>query len=147
MKLSSGIARIGELQRAGVNVALGTDGAASANDLDLWMAMRLAAFVQHLPARAVVRMATIDGARALGIDHLVGSLEVGKRADVVMLDANAPSLTPLFDPLSSIAYAGSRAEVDTVVVDGRVVVRGGRMVDIDVPALLAEVRAFAVELS
>lgn len=109
--------------------------------------MRLAAFVQHLPARAVVRMATIDGARALGIDHLVGSLEVGKRADVVMLDANAPSLTPLFDPLSSIAYAGSRAEVDTVVVDGRVVVRGGRMVDIDVPALLAEVRAFAVELS
>jgi 5-methylthioadenosine/S-adenosylhomocysteine deaminase len=153
LKLASGIARVPELQRAGVTVALGTDGSASANDLDLFMAMRLAGYVQKgtqgnaavLPAAALVRMATIDGARALGIDHLVGSLEVGKRADLVVLDVDAPSMHPVFDPHAAIAYAATRAEVRTVVADGRVVVRDGRVTSVDIAPLLAQIDALTAE--
>ncbi len=147
MKLGSGIARVPELQHAGINVALGTDGAASGNDLDLFVAMRLAGYVQKgtrhdatlLPAAELVRMATINGARALGIDQLVGSLEVGKRADLVVLDADAPSMHPRADPYSAIAYCASRAEVRDVVVDGVQVVRNGRVLTVDVGAVLAEI--------
>jgi 5-methylthioadenosine/S-adenosylhomocysteine deaminase len=151
LKLASGIARVPELQSAGVNVALGTDGSASANDLDLFMAMRLAGYVQKgsrgdaavLPAAALVRMATIDGARALGIDHVVGSLEVGKRADLVVLDADAPSMHPVFDPHAAIAYAATRAEVRTVVADGRVVVSEGRVMSINIGPVLEQIDALA----
>jgi 5-methylthioadenosine/S-adenosylhomocysteine deaminase len=147
LKLASGIARVPELQRAGVTVALGTDGSASANDLDLFMAMRLAGYTQKgtkgdaalLPAATLVRMATMDGARALGIDHLVGSLEVGKRADLVVLDVDAPSMHPVFDPHATIAYAATRAEVKTVVADGRVVVD----VTVDMGLVVAQIDALA----
>jgi 5-methylthioadenosine/S-adenosylhomocysteine deaminase len=143
-KLGSGLAPIRQLLDAGVNVALGTDGSASANDLDLWMAMRLAAFLPgialgdptSITARDVVRMATINGAKAMGVDSQLGSLEVGKRADIVVLDADAPSLTPSFDPYGTIAYAASRAEVDTVLVGGEAVVSRGRV--LTVPADLGE---------
>jgi 5-methylthioadenosine/S-adenosylhomocysteine deaminase len=154
LKLASGIARVPELQRAGVNVALGTDGSASANDLDLFIAMRLAGYVQKgssgdaavLPAARLVRMATIDGARALGIDHIVGSIEVGKRADLVVLDVDAPSMHPVFDPHAAIAYAATRAEVRTVITDGRVVVDGGRVTSVDTGAVFGQVDALAAGL-
>jgi 5-methylthioadenosine/S-adenosylhomocysteine deaminase len=153
LKLASGIARVPELQRGGVNVALGTDGSASANDLDLFMAMRLAGYMQKgsrgdaaiLPAAALVRMATIDGARALGIDHLVGSLEVGKRSDLLVLDVDAPSMHPVFDPHAAIAYAATRAEVRTVVTDGRVVVEHGRVTSVDLGAVLTQIDALATQ--
>jgi 5-methylthioadenosine/S-adenosylhomocysteine deaminase len=151
-KLASGLAPVRQLLDAGVNVALGTDGSASANDLDLWMAMRLAGFLPGIAlgdptsvtARHLVRMATINGAKALGIDSQLGSLEVGKRADIVMLDADAPSLTPSFDPYGTIAYAASRAEVDTVLVGGEAVVSRGRL--LTVPPDLGERVAVAAEL-
>jgi 5-methylthioadenosine/S-adenosylhomocysteine deaminase len=130
-KLASGVARILDLQRAGVNVALGTDGPASGNDIDLWIAIRLAGYMQKtfsknpamLPAVELVRMATINGARALQLDHMIGSLEVGKRADIIILDADSPSLTPNFDPHTTIATCVTRADVRHVLVDGNVVVR------------------------
>jgi 5-methylthioadenosine/S-adenosylhomocysteine deaminase len=145
-KLGSGFAPIAELLAADVPVALGTDGAASANDLDLWMAMRLAAY--PLAARAgpgtlsahdVLAMATIGGARAAGTPDR-GSIEPGKRADLVVFDASSPSLTPSYDPVSTVAYAASRADVRWVLAGGRVVVDDRELVTIDVAAALDAVR-------
>jgi 5-methylthioadenosine/S-adenosylhomocysteine deaminase len=138
-KLASGVARILDLQRAGVNVALGTDGPASGNDIDLWIAIRLAGYMQKtfsknpamLPAVELVRMATINGARALQLDHMIGSLEVGKRADIIILDVDSPSLTPNFDPHTTIATCVTRADVRHVLVDGNVVVRDRKCLTID----------------
>jgi len=138
-KLASGVARILDLQRAGVNVALGTDGPASGNDIDLWIAIRLAGYMQKtfakdpavLPALELVRMATINGARALQLDHMIGSLEVGKRADIIVLDADSPSLMPNFDPHTTIATCVTRADVRHVIVDGNVVVRDRKCLTID----------------
>ena len=138
-KLASGVARILDLQRAGVNVALGTDGPASGNDIDLWIAIRLAGYMQKtfsknpamLPAVELVRMATINGARALQLDHMIGSLEVGKLADIIILDADSPSLTPNFDPHTTIATCVTRADVRHVLVDGNVVVRDRKCLTID----------------
>jgi 5-methylthioadenosine/S-adenosylhomocysteine deaminase len=143
-KLASGTARIVDLHKQGVNVALGTDGPASGNDLDLWLAMRLAGYVQKtaasdptvLPALDVLRMATINGAKALHIDHLVGSLEVGKYADIVVLDAFSPSLTPVFDPHVAIVAAAGRGDVCHVVVHGQVVVRDRMALTIDARAVV-----------
>ena len=146
-KLASGTARIVELHKQGVNVALGTDGPASGNDIDLWLAMRLAGYVQKtatsdptvLPALDVLRMATINGAKALHIDHLVGSLEVGKYADLVVLDAFSPSLTPVFDPHVAIVAAAGRGDVCHVVVHGQVVVRDRKALNIDAAAVVDRV--------
>ncbi len=147
LKLASGIAPVTELRAAGVNVSLGTDGSASANDLDMWVAMRLAAYTQKnrsgaetMTAHDIVHMATIDGARSLGIDHLVGSIEVGKRADLVVLDANSPSLTPSYHPYSTVAFAAGRGDVRHVVADGRVVVRDRELMTIDIGATVAAAR-------
>lgn len=148
MKLASGVCRIPELHAAGVNVGLGTDGPSSSNDLDMYAAMRSAALVHKgvrldptvLPAAQVLRMATIDGARALGIDHLVGSIEVGKRADLVLLDAASPSLNPVFDAGSAIVYSASRADVTDVWVDGRHVVEDRRCTTIDIDGAIHEAR-------
>ncbi len=134
-KLASGLAPVRKLLDAGVNVALGTDGAASANDLDLWMAMRLAGFLSsimhddptEISARELVRMATINGAKAMGVDSLLGSIEVGKRADILMLDPNAYATMPTFDPVGTLAYATTRAEVHTVLVGGAIVVSNGKV--------------------
>ena len=148
-KLGSGFAPIAELLSAGVPVALGTDGAASANDLDLWMATRLAAY--SLAARAgpgtlsahdVVAMATTGGATAAGTADR-GSIEPGRRADLVVLDASSPSLTPSYDPVSTVAYSASRADVRWVVAGGRVVVDDRELVTIDVAAAVDAVRRLA----
>lgn len=147
-KLASGTARIIDLHKAGVNVALGTDGPASGNDMDLWLAMRLAGYAQKntshdptvMPALDVLRMATINGAKALHVDHLIGSLEVGKAADIVVLDADSPSLTPVFDPHVAIVAAAGRADVSTVVVNGRVVVRDKRALTINHEQTVQRVR-------
>jgi 5-methylthioadenosine/S-adenosylhomocysteine deaminase len=143
-KLASGLAPVRRLLDAGVNVALGTDGAASANDLDIWMAIRLAGFlpsIMHddpteISAKELVRMATINGAKAMGVDSLLGSIEVGKRADLVMLDPDAFGTMPSFEPLGTLAYATTRAEVHTVMVGGNVVVSNGRV--LNAPVNLAE---------
>lgn len=151
MKLASGICRVPDLHAAGVTVGVGTDGPSSANALDMYHAMRSTALVHKgtrldptlLPASAVLRMATIDGARALGIDELVGSIEVGKRADLVLLDPWSPSLNPVFDPCSAIVYSGSRGDVTDVWIDGRHVVDGRRCTTVDVPAAVRDARAEA----
>ena len=141
LKLASGICRVSDLSAAGATVGLGTDGPSSSNDLDLFAAMRFAGLVakvaQHdasaLSAHEVLKMATIGGARALGMEQMTGSIEVGKAADLVRLDPASPSLTPSYDPVSSVVYAASRADVVDVWVGGRRVVvdRVAQTVDVD----------------
>lgn len=153
-KLASGIARILDLHNAGVNVALGTDGPASGNDIDLWIAIRLAGYMQKtvaknpavLPALEIVRMATINGARAMQLDHLIGSLEVGKRADMIVLDADSPSLTPNFNPHTTIATAVTRADVQHVLVDGKMVVRDRKCLTIDHKSAVGAVKALGKQV-
>ena len=153
-KLASGIARILDLQRAGVNIALGTDGPASGNDIDLWIAIRLAGYMQKtnaenpavLPSIEIVRMATINGARALQLDHMIGSLEVGKRADLIVLDADSPSLTPNFDPHTTIATCVTRADVLHVLVDGNIVVRDRKCLTIDHKSAVNKVKSLGKQV-
>ena len=131
--LGSGIAPIPACLAAGVNVCLGTDGAASNNATDLFDAIRLAALVHKgacrdataMNAEAAVRMATSSGARALGMEEEIGSLEVGKRADIVLFDPDKLKSTPVHDPLATIAYSASAENVDTTIVEGKVVYRKG----------------------
>jgi 5-methylthioadenosine/S-adenosylhomocysteine deaminase len=149
MKLASGVCRVVDLRAAGATVALGTDGPSSSNDLDLFAAMRVAgllAKVSHLDPTAlsahdVLKMATIEGARALGLDDVTGSIEVGKEADLIRLDPWSPSLTPAFDPVSAVVYAASRADVVDVWVAGRQVLADRRHTTIDVEAAIRDVRA------
>jgi 5-methylthioadenosine/S-adenosylhomocysteine deaminase len=128
LKLASGIAPVAPMLRAGVNVALGTDGAASNNRLDLFQEMRTAALIakasardaQALPAHAALRAATLGGAQALGLGERIGSIECGKRADLVAVDLGAPELAPCYDPVSHLVYAAGREHVSHVWVDGEI---------------------------
>jgi 5-methylthioadenosine/S-adenosylhomocysteine deaminase len=151
MKLASGIAPVPEYLAAGVTVGLGTDGAASNNDLDMFEAMRFAALLHKLktrdprvlPATTALEMATIYGARALGLEKQIGTIEVGKRADLVVVSTAGARLTPLYNPVSHLVYAARGEDVQTVMVNGRVLMRDRKMLTLDEPAVLAEARKFA----
>lgn len=146
LKLGSGIARIAEMIEAGVNVCLGTDGAASNNDLDMLGEMRTAALLQKghnndprvLTTIEVLEMATINGAKAYGLDHLIGSIEPGKRADIAVLDFRKAHLTPCHDVYANLVYSAGKADVDMVMIDGRIQMEGSTLNVIEEEALLAE---------
>ncbi len=130
LKLGSGIARVREMIERGISVSLGADGAACNNRLDMLTEMRTAALTQKalhgpqaLPALRMLRMATIDGARAMGLENEIGSIEIGKRADMTLFDLDAVRTTPCPDPVSAIVYAAEATNIRTVVIDGRVVLR------------------------
>ncbi len=149
MKLASGIARVPEYLEAGITVALGTDGPASNNNLDIFEDMKICALVHKankgdpsmLPAQNVLELATINGAIALGMGSEIGSIEVGKKADVVLVDLNRPNLTPLTNPISHLVYAARGSDVSTVIIDGKIVMENGQMRTLDE----VEVLNFAVE--
>lgn len=154
LKLASGMAPVGALLAAGVNVALGTDGAASNNRLDLFEEMRLAALLAKAvagdaavaPAHTVLRMATLDGAQALGLADSIGSLSAGKAADFAAVSFASPELEPCYDPVSHLVYAASRHDVTHVWVAGRAVVENRRPCLIDLDSLGARVRAWQERL-
>jgi 5-methylthioadenosine/S-adenosylhomocysteine deaminase len=151
MKLSSGTAPVMGYRKAGVNVGIGTDGAASNNDLDMFEAMRQAAFQQKLvtmdptaiSAPEALEMATIGGARVLGQDARVGSLEAGKRADIIIVGMSKARQTPLFDPVSQIVYASRGDDVETTIVNGKVLMRNRKMLTLDEARVLSDARAAA----
>ncbi len=143
LKLASGFCPVARLAAAGVNLALGTDGAASNNDLDMLAEMQTAALLAKgvaedataLPAHAALGMATLGGARALGLGDVIGSLEAGKAADMVALDMSAPETQPMYDVISQIVYAASRAQVSDVWVAGQRKLENRRLAGLDLPAL------------
>jgi 5-methylthioadenosine/S-adenosylhomocysteine deaminase len=147
LRIGSGIAPIREALDAGVNVALGTDGSAASDNLDMYTAMHLAALINRvrfgygqgrwLGAQQVLEMATAGGARALGQADSIGRLEPGRKADVVALRLDSAGLAPLNHALNALVFREAGAYVQTVLVDGRVVVREGRVVGVDEPALWA----------
>ncbi len=155
LKLASGIAPVPALLAAGVNVALGTDGAASNNRLDVFEEMRLASLLAKVgsgdaaavPAATALSMATINGARALGMDGLTGSLVPGEAADVVAVDFSGVATQPVFDPVSHLVFAAGRDCVTDVWVDGVRIVERRQLTSVDEAALLARTRAWQRKLA
>ncbi|MBW3564075.1 MAG: amidohydrolase [Acidobacteria bacterium] len=140
MMLASGVARVGDLLAAGVELGLGTDGpAGSNNNLDMIEEMASAARLQKIhsmdssaiSSRVVLEMATMGGARVLGLDDLIGSLEVGKRADVIVIDLEDPGIQPVYSVESAIVYAANGADVEATIVDGKMLMRNRRLLTLD----------------
>ena len=154
MKLASGTAPVPALRRAGIPVGLGTDGAASNNDLDMFEAMRQAALLHKLesgdprtlPAPEVLAMATREGAAALGMERMIGSLEPGKRADLIVVSMSAARQTPMYDPLSHLVYTTRGDDVRTTIVNGKILMREGKVLTLNEPAVLAEARKLAADV-
>lgn len=149
MKLASGVCPVAKgLSQAGVNCALGTDGAASNNDLDMLGEMRSAAFLAKitaesasaLPAHQVLRMATINGAKALGMEQETGSLEIGKAADIVAIDLDRPETQPVYHPISQLVYAASREQVRHVWIAGKQVLKAREALTLDSAAIVEKSR-------
>ena len=155
MKLASGTAPVPKYLAAKVALGLGTDGAASNNDLDMFEAMRQAAFLHKLeshdprmvPAPVALEMATMGGARVLGLEREIGSLETGKRADLIVVGVNRARQTPLYDPISHLVYASRGDDVETTVVNGQVLMRDRKVRTLDEASVLAEANRLAVLIS
>jgi 5-methylthioadenosine/S-adenosylhomocysteine deaminase len=154
LKLANGVCPIAELLRAGVNVALGTDGAASSDRLDVWAEMQLAALLAKrsaadaaaVPAATALAMATINGARALGLDDEIGSLVAGKAADVICVDLGRLELQPVLDPLTRLVYAASSRDVTDVWVAGEHLVTSSELLRLDREAIAAAAAAWGRRL-
>ncbi len=154
MKVADGIAPIAKMLDAGVIVSLGTDSCAVNDNMDMFEAMRVAAFLQkvhHLDAAAmsayqVLEMATIGGARALGMEHEIGSLEVGKKADMILVDLSGPHMRPINNIVNNLVYcASASSDVETVIVDGQVLVQDRKLLPFDEEEVIAEAEEFAIE--
>jgi 5-methylthioadenosine/S-adenosylhomocysteine deaminase len=151
MKLASGTAPVVKAMNAGLVVGLGTDGAASNNDLDMFEAMRQAAFLhklvtadpQALPATMALEMATIRGARALGMDRQIGSLEPGKRADIITVSMKGARQTPMYNAVSHLVYVSRGDDVQNTIVNGRVLMRDRKVTTLDEGRVLADARDMA----
>ncbi len=151
MKLASGIAPIDKMAGYGIPVGLGTDGCASNNNLDLFQEMDTAAKLHKastlnptvMDAEMILKMATIDAARAIGLDHIIGSLETGKQADLIIIDTHCPHLVPMYHPQSHIVYAAKGSDVTDVIVAGNVLVRDRKLPNLDLDEILDQVNAIA----
>jgi len=154
MKTASGVAPVPEMLEAGIPVALGTDGAASNNSLDMFNEMKFAALLSKVhkldptvvPAQAVLEIATINGAIALGLQDGIGSLEVGKKADIVLVDMKKPHLAPLHNVISHLVYSAVGSDVDTVIVDGKVLMQEHKVLTLDEDEVLEDVQKASDDL-
>jgi 5-methylthioadenosine/S-adenosylhomocysteine deaminase len=154
MKIASGIAPIAQMLAAGVRVGLGTDGAASNNDLDMWEEMRLASLLQKvdrmnpevMSAETVLTMATRGGAAAIGLGDTIGSLEAGKRADVIQVAFDDVHHVPTYDVISHLVWVTDEQDVASVVVDGKILMREGEMLTIDTDRVTVEASALAARI-
>ncbi len=151
LKLNSGFCPVGKLLKAGVNVALGTDGAASNNDLDMFSEMQTAALLAKavadsstaLPAHTAIEMATINGAKALGLEEVTGSLKIGKQADMIAIDLNHVSTQPTYDPVAQLVYSANRQQVSDVWVAGQHLVEHHQLKDMDQQAVILNAQQWA----
>lgn len=155
LKTGAGVAPIPEMLRLGIPVGLGTDGAASNNDLNIWEEIRLAALIHKgvsndptvMSAATVLKMATSGGAQAVGLDDVVGALVVGKRADMIQVGLNGPHLTPVYDVISHLVYAVNANDVVTTIVDGHILMRDQKILTLDTKKIQAEAAEIARKIS
>jgi 5-methylthioadenosine/S-adenosylhomocysteine deaminase len=155
LKLASGFAPIPEMLRRKIPVSLATDGAASNNNLDMWEEMRLTALIHKantsdptsVTAEEALLMATREGARCLGLEHETGSLAAGKKADILLIDFDKPHLTPRHHVVSHLVYAAGAGDVDTVIVDGKVLLRDGKLLHLDAKEICARAQECATRLA
>jgi 5-methylthioadenosine/S-adenosylhomocysteine deaminase len=154
MKLAAGVAPVPEMLRQGITVGIGTDGCASNNDLDMFREMDTAAKVHKVTslnptvmnAETVCKMATIGGAKALGMDKFIGSIETGKKADIILVDMNQPHLTPLYNCYSQLVYAARGADIKTSIINGRIVMKDRQLCTIDLQTAMKNVRKIAAKI-
>jgi 5-methylthioadenosine/S-adenosylhomocysteine deaminase len=154
MKLATGISLVPEMLQEGVKVALGTDGAASNNNLDMFGEMATAARLhkiakrdpQTITALDVIKMATLGGAKALGAEKEIGSLEEGRKADIILIDLQKPHLTPIYNYYSHLAYSAISSDVDTVIINGQIVMRNRKILTVDEEEILEKARRFAEKI-
>jgi 5-methylthioadenosine/S-adenosylhomocysteine deaminase len=152
MKLASGVAPVPELLSRGVVVGLGTDGCASNNNLDLFQEMDFVAKLHKvhrldptvMPAQTVLEMATLGGARALGME--IGSLEVGKKADVILLELNKPHLQPVYNIVSHLVYSATGADVRDVIIDGKLVMENRKLLTLDEGEILYQAKEWGQKI-
>jgi 5-methylthioadenosine/S-adenosylhomocysteine deaminase len=154
LKLGSGLARVAEMLSRGIPVSLGADGAACNNRLDMFTEMRTAALLQKLahgpevlPAARVLRLATIDGARALGLEKEIGSLEAGKRADVIVVKLDQLHSTPQRDVVSALVYSAVASDVQTTIIDGQLLMRNGELLTLNEASVIGEANREASNLA
>jgi 5-methylthioadenosine/S-adenosylhomocysteine deaminase len=154
MKLASGIAPIPELLKKGVCVSIGTDGCASNNNLDMLLEMDTAAKLHKvntgdptvMDAKTVLKMCTIDSARALGLSDSIGSIEPRKKADLIIINTNKPHLTPMYHPESHLVYAARGSDVDSVIINGKIVMEDRQLKFMDIENIMENVRIIAAEI-
>lgn len=155
MKLAAGCAPVSRMIKQGITVSLGTDGCASNNDLDMFGEMGTAARLHKviemdptvMDAKTVLRMATISGAKALGLENRIGSIEPGKYADIIIVDMNKPHLTPLYNPYSQLVYAASGPDVKTSIIGGSLVMHERKLLHVDVFSIMGEVKSIAESIT
>ncbi|MGD8962995.1 MAG: amidohydrolase, partial [Desulfobacterales bacterium] len=154
MKLASGVAPIPRLLDEGICVGLGTDGCASNNNLDLFLEMDTVAKLHKaktldptvMDAQTVLKMATLKGAQVLGLESIIGSLETGKKADLIIVDTARPHLTPMYNPVSHMVYAARGSDVTTVIIDGTIVLEDGQLKTMNLESVLNDVNIIAQEI-
>jgi 5-methylthioadenosine/S-adenosylhomocysteine deaminase len=154
MKLAAGVAPVPEMLRHGITAGIGTDGCASNNDLDMFREMDTAAKVHKVTsldptvmnAETVCKMATIGGAKVLGMGNLIGSIETGKKADIILVDMNQPHLTPLYNCYSQLVYAARGADVKTSIINGRIIMKDRKLFTIDLQTAMKNVRKVAADI-
>ncbi len=154
MKLGSGIAPVPQMIAQGMTVGLGTDGCASNNNMDLFTEMDTAAKLHKvktmdptvMDALTVLKMATIQGAKALGLSHITGSLETGKKADIILVDTNKPHLTPMYNPFSHLVYAARGQDVTHSIINGRLVMENRRLLTLDLQEVMARATEKAADV-
>jgi 5-methylthioadenosine/S-adenosylhomocysteine deaminase len=154
MKLAAGVAPVPEMLQHGITVGIGTDGCASNNDLDMFREMDTAAKIHKvtlldptvMSAETVLKMATIGGAKVLGMEKLIGSIETGKQADIILVDMNQPHLTPLYNCYSQLVYAARGADVKTSIINGKIIMKDRQLLTIDLPKAMKNVRNIAADI-
>lgn len=154
MKLASGIAPVPKIRKLGITAGIGTDGCASNNTLDLFSTMDICAKLHKVntldpttvDAKTVLEMGTISGARSIGLDHITGSLELGKSADFIIIDINKPHLTPMYSPVSHLVYAVNGGDVTDVIIAGKHVVRNKKIMTLDMDKILKKINKISFQI-
>jgi 5-methylthioadenosine/S-adenosylhomocysteine deaminase len=154
MKLASGVAPIPKMLSHGINIGIGTDGCASNNNLDLFLEMDMAAKLHKvatmdptvMDALTVLRMATIEGAKAIRMAHLIGSIKMGKKADIIVVNMNRPHLTPMYNPYSHLVYAARGQDVTHVVINGQLVMKERQISTMNIQDILLKAKSKSKEI-